>query len=206
MGTSYSVQQLSTKLTKAGVALGANNRTAVSAAADVYKAGVLAEGRKDSGGDLKLSRWGRKEGGVKLGAGYTVRGTSQATALLRPRPAGVWNALERGAKPHLIVPGLTRRQGRALTLFSIMAGQGGDLGGYDVGELAASARGNRNNRGGRRRRARRPLVINGNVRAHARHPGFKGKNTWSKGLDRAEKPAINAYRRAQVEAFGDVFR
>jgi hypothetical protein len=205
MGTSRSVKELQVKLTKAGAALGADTRPAVAAAANVYKEGILASGRKDSGGDLRLSRWGRKQGGLKLGAGYELKGTSNAQAIVRPRPEGVWNALEAGAKPHLIVPGLTRRQGRALTLFSIMAGQGGSLDGYDVEGLAASARGNRNNRGGRRR-ARKPLLINGQLRAYAKHPGFAGKRTFSNASKRSQKPAISAFRRKQMDGFTDVFR
>ena len=118
---------------------------------------------------------------------------------------GPWKVLEYGAKPHLIVPGLTRRQAKALTLFSFMAGQGGSLDGYDVQELASSARGNRNNRGGRRRKRRPPLRIGSNARAWARHPGVKGKRTWSQGVANGSDDAIAGYRKSQADAIGKLF-
>jgi hypothetical protein len=202
MGTSNSVDELAKKLVSAGSGLVDNNRKGVAAAADVYKAAVLDAARKDSGGDGRLSKWGKS--GTQLGAGYKLEGN--ATAVLRPRPAGPWRVLEDGARPHLIVPGLTRRQAKALTLFSVMAGQGGSLDGYDIGALASSARGNRNNRGGRRRRKNiKPLLINGSFRAYAKHPGTKGKRTWSRGLDRGDKGAPLAYARTQVDGLVKVF-
>ena len=205
MGTSNSADELAKKLVSAGSGLVNNNRKAVAASADVYKAAVLEAARRDSGGDGRLSRWGKS--GTQLGAGYKLDGTASATALLRPRPAGPWRVLEDGARPHLIVPGLTRRQAKALTLFSVMAGQGGSLDGYDISAIASSARGTRNNRGGSRRRKRRPpLLINGSLRAYAKHPGTKGKRTWSRGLERGDKGAPLAYARTQAEGLLRVFR
>jgi hypothetical protein len=203
MGTSKNVDEFAKKIVAGGKSV-VENRDAVAASADAYKAAVLVQGRKDSGGDLRLSRWGKN--GIRLNAGYELKGNVNASAVLTPRPAGPWRVLEDGAREHLIVPGLTRRQGRALTLFSVMAGQGGSLDGYDVGALAATARGNRNNRGGRRRKPRKPLVIGGEPYAYAKHPGTKGKKTWSKGLERGDKSAPVAYRRAQAEGLLKVFR
>jgi hypothetical protein len=205
MGVSRSPEELARKLTAAGASISKVNPDAVAASANVYKAAVLSEARKDSGGDLRLSKWGKN--GTKLNAGYELRGTgAQAQALLRPRPAGPWRVLEDGARPHIIVPGLTRRQARALTLFSVLAGKGGDLGGYDTGALAATARGNRNNRGGRRRKPLKPLSFgNGEAAAYAMHPGTKGKGTWSKGLRKGDKGAGVAYTRRQVEGWIKVF-
>jgi hypothetical protein len=203
MGTSKSPAELAKKMTAGGRAV-VENRDAVAASANTYKTTVLAESRKDSGGDNRLSRWGKN--GTKLNAGYSIKGNVNAEAVLTPRPAGPWRVLEDGARAHLIVPGLTRRQSRALTLFSFMAGQGGDLGGYDIGALSSMSRGNRNNRGGSRRRKNvKPLVIGGNVRAWARHPGTKGKGTWSAGLRKGDKLAPAAYRRAQAEGLIKVF-
>jgi hypothetical protein len=50
----------------------AANRDATAAAAQEYKESVLQTGRVATGGDLRLSKWGKK--GVKLGAGYDVDG------------------------------------------------------------------------------------------------------------------------------------
>lgn len=207
MGTSSSVDELSKKLVAAGTQIGRSGRDNVTAAAQAYKTSVLAQARRDSGGDNRLSRWGRN-GGTQLSAGYKVTGSQSAPeALLRPRPAGPWRVLEDGANPHLIVPGLTRRQARALTLFSFMAGRNGSLDDYDLAGLAGMARGNRNNKDSRRRRKNiKPLVIGGNVRMYARHPGTKGKQTWSKGIAAGERPAMTAVRRAQMDGLEKVFR
>jgi hypothetical protein len=197
MGTSNSVDELAKKMVSCGASIASNTEKGVKQMADVYKASALAEGSKDSGGDLIMSRWGRRKGGTKIGVGYELSGSgANFEALMRPRPAGIWATLERGAKPHLIVPGLTRRQGQALTLFSVMAGQGGNLDGYDIGALASSARGNRNNRGGRRRKPM--LNVGGNVRPYVRHPGTSPKNTWSKAIKRGDKAAPLTMRRVQV--------
>jgi hypothetical protein len=203
MGTSKSVDELVKKVFAGGASVVKNNPDAVAASANAYKGAVLAQGRKDSGGDLKLSRWGKN--GTKLNAGYELKGGVQASALLRPRPAGPWRVLEDGARPHLIVPGLTRRQGRALTLFSVLAGQGGSLDSYDVGALAATARGNRNNRGGSRRRKKSSLRFGGDHVAYIKHPGTKGKKTWSKGIKMGDKVGPLAYRRKQAEGLLKVF-
>lgn len=208
MGTSNSVDELVAKIVAGGDQIVRGSKDCVQEAAQAYKSSVLEQARKDTGGDGRMSRWGRKSGGTTLSAGYKVGGSqSSPEALLTPRPSGPWRVLEDGARPHLIVPGLTRRQAKALTLFSVMAGQGGSLDGYDISGLAASARGTRNNRGGSRRRKRRPpLLINGSLRAYAKHPGTKGKDTWSKGIRNGEPQAMTAVRRTQAEGLLRVFR
>lgn len=206
MGTSKSPAELAAKLARAGAVIEGQNRPAVEASAMTYKAALLETGRRDSGGDLRLSRWGRA--GLKLNAGYDVRGRGAVvSAVVEPRPKGAWKVLEDGARPHIIAAGLTRRQGQALTLFSVMAGQGGDLSGYDVGALASIARGNRNNRNSSRRRGRaQALTIGSNLRAYARHPGTKGKGTFSDGFKIGTRRATGAYNSAQLRALGEVFR
>lgn len=199
MGTSNSTAELVKKLSTAGDGLLKKNVTGVTRSAQVYKESVLTEARADTGGDGRLSRWGRN--GLKLNAGYEVTGTTDAKAILTARPMGPWKVLEHGSDPHLIVPGLTRRQRGAMELMSMLSS---GRGGYDAAALAASARGNRNNRGGRRRRPV-PLNIGGNLRAYARHPGSKGKGTWSTGIRRGTKPATAAYRKAQTDALAEVF-
>lgn len=199
-----SVQQLGRNLAKVGEELARNNRNATRDAALAFKDAALTEARKDSGGDLRLSRFGKK--GVKLGVGFEVEGNANSRATVTPRPMGPWKVLQYGAKPHLIVPGLTRRQAKALTLFSGMAGQGGNLDGYDIAGLAASARGNRNNKASRRRKKRRtPLKIGGNARAWARHPGVTGKKTWTRTEAKGADDAVKGYRANQAKALGKVF-
>jgi len=197
------VKQLAKRIAAGGEALAKANAKATSQAALAYKNSALAEGGKAVGSDLRLSRWGRK--GVKIGVGFKMDASGpRSSAVVAPRPMGVWKTLEYGAAPHLIVPGLTRRQRQAMSLFSAMAGGAGS---FNVAELAGTARGNRNNRGGARRKKRRtPLKIGGNVRAWARHPGTKPKRTWSKGISAGTGDAIDAYRRAQSEALVKAFR
>jgi hypothetical protein len=201
VGKSRNAAELAYKLDAAGRAIVGENRDAVAAAADVFKDSVLTQGRADSGGDLRLSRWGKR--GVKLGAGYDVDGTVKASATLKARPQGAWKVLEYGAKPHVIVAGLTRRQGQALALFSFMAGGRGQ---FDLGELSSMATGNRNNRGGTRRRQRaRALTIGPNYRPFVNHPGTDGKRTWSTGIARGQEGATLAYRRTQSLGLAKVF-
>jgi hypothetical protein len=122
MGTSTSGKELANKLQKAARASGKANRQAVSAAALVYKEATLASAATDTGGDLRMSHWGWSpvKGNYRaprLGAYYDVKGFENATALLRPKPIGLWVYLEGGAKPHPIkvrTRGRNRRKALAL--------------------------------------------------------------------------------------------
>lgn len=195
-------QKLARNVTASGKALVQNNRNATKNAALAFKGAALDEARKDSGGDLRLSRFGKN--GVKLNVGFELDGSpGEQRATVRPRPMGPWKVLEYGAKPHPIIPGLTRRQQRAMALFSVMAGGRGE---FDTGALASQARGNRNNRGGSRRRKRRsPLNINGKVRAWANHPGTSGKRTWTRSEKQGAADATKGYRVDQAKALAKVF-
>jgi hypothetical protein len=108
MGTSRNVGELTDKFERYAFLFGNANRRAVQAATQVYKEKLLDNARRDSGGDLRLSRWRSRLGAVsqspKLGAGYEVFGFDNAKAVLRPRPYGIWALLEGGAAPHRITP------------------------------------------------------------------------------------------------------
>jgi hypothetical protein len=195
-------QKLGRNISASGKALVQNNRNATRDAAMAFKGAALDTARKDSGGDLRLSRWGKN--GVKLNVGFDLEGSpGEQRATVQPRPMGPWKVLEYGAKPHPIIPGLTRRQQRAMALFGFMSG---GRGGFDVSALAATARGNRNNRGGSRRRKRRsPLRINGQLRAWANHPGTRGKRTWSRATVKGADDAVKNYRTNQAKALAKAF-
>jgi len=195
--------KLAGNLSKVGAELARNNRNATKYAALAFKDAALTEAKKDSGGDLRLSHFGKK--GAKLSVGFDLDGDRTARATVRPRPMGPWKVLQYGAKPHLIVPGLTRRQAKALSLFSAMAGQGGSLDSYNIADLASSARGNRNNKASRRRKRRPPLKIGGQMRAWASHPGVAGKHTWTRAESKGADQAIKGYRANQARALGKVF-
>lgn len=201
-----SASKVSRNLQRTGAELVRNNRKATSDAALAFKGAALKSARKDSGGDLRLSRFGKK--GVKLNVGYELDGSPGVQrAVVTPRPMGPWKVLEYGAKKHPIIPGLTRRQQRAMVLFSAMAGGRGE---FDIGELAGMARGTRNNRGGSRRRKRSmflsaPIGKKGQGAAWINHPGTKAKKTWSRGTAQGAKDATDGYRAAQVKALSKVF-
>ncbi len=104
MGESNSVEMFATKIIAGGVAIGAANRPAVSNAALAAKKVTLAVATPDTGGDLRLPRWGRR--GLRLNVGYEITSPSASTsrAVVRPRPIGPWAVLEDGADPHVIAP------------------------------------------------------------------------------------------------------
>ena len=115
MGTSRSAAQLSATLVAAGTAVARANRKAVTESAIVYKDSVLDQAKVAAGQDMRLSRWGRR--GVKLGAGFDVKGEANATATLKARPQGPWKVVEYGSAAHDIVPGRKRgSRGKALRL------------------------------------------------------------------------------------------
>jgi hypothetical protein len=99
MGESKNVDELNAKLVAAGATVVGLGRQTVTAAALVYKGSVLAQARVASGGDMRLSRWGRQAGGLKLGAGFNVQGNTSAVAVLTPRPMGPWKVVEAGHGP-----------------------------------------------------------------------------------------------------------
>jgi hypothetical protein len=160
MGTSRNASELAMKLQKAGEVIGKANRDAVQSAAQVYKERLLASAARDTGGDLRLSKWGRR--GLRVGVGYDVKGSENATALIKGRPQGPWKVLEYGAAPHSIGPRNRRRRGRS------------------VGFLAFPDGGVR--------------------RGSVQHPGSKGKNTWSHGVEAARQPAVEVYGMAHKRA------
>lgn len=204
MGVSKSPTELVAKLEQTAAVIGGENRGAVAAAAQAYKAATVAAGTRDSGGDLRLSRWGRR-GGLKLSVGYDLDGAGAVvSAIVKPRPLGPWKVLEYGSRPHVIAAGLSRRQGQALQLFAVMAGGRGD---YDLGALTSIARGNRNNRRTRTgKRGSQALKIGGDFRPYARHPGSAPKHTWSDGFRAGSKPALAVYRSKQFTAVAKVFQ
>lgn len=103
MGTSRGAAQFGGKIENFAKRIPWANERGVKAASMAYKSSALREGRKDSGGDLMLSRWGRN--GVKLGVGFQVRTQgAQASAIVAPRPIGVWSAMSNGTAPHVIAP------------------------------------------------------------------------------------------------------
>jgi hypothetical protein len=196
VGESKSSAELAAKLTLAATALGRANRKAVGEAANTYKFGALQAAREDVGPDLRLSRWGAKRGrstqGLKLGAGYDVRGYDNAVALLRARPQGVWKVVEYGAKPHPIVPGVSKRQTRFAASLANLTGET-----VNASTIVAG-------RKGKKRRMALKLP-DGNIRFGVNHPGSRGKRTWSRGINKATPGALRTFRAVHARTLLDIF-
>ena len=196
MGESKSSAELAAKLTLAATALGQANRKAVGEAANTYKFGALQAAREDVGPDLRLSRWGAKRGrstqGLKLGAGYDVRGYDNAVALLRARPQGVWKVVEYGAKPHPIVPGVSKRQTRFAASLANLTGET-----VNASTIVAG-------RKGKKRRMALKLP-DGNIRFGVNHPGSRGKRTWSRGINKATPGALRTVRAVHARTLLEIF-
>lgn len=196
MGESKSSAELAAKLTLAATALGRANRKAVGEAANTYKFGALQAAREDVGPDLRLGRWGAKRGrstqGLKLGAGYDVRGYDNAVALLRARPQGVWKVVEYGAKPHPIVPGVSKRQTRFAASLANLTGET-----VNASTIVAG-------RKGKKRRMALKLP-DGNIRFGVNHPGSRGKRTWSRGINKATPGALRTFRAVHARTLLEIF-
>lgn len=196
MGESKSSAELAAKLTLAATALGRANRKAVGEAANTYKFGALQAAREDVGPDLRLGRWGAKRGrstqGLKLGAGYDVRGYDNAVALLRARPQGVWKVVEYGAKPHPIVPGVSKRQTQFAASLANLTGET-----VNASTIVAG-------RKGKKRRMALKLP-DGNIRFGVNHPGSRGKRTWSRGINKATPGALRTFRAVHARTLLEIF-
>jgi hypothetical protein len=178
MGVSRSSKELGAKFARAGFAIGASNRAAVSGAALVYKEALLRNADRDSGGDRRLSQWKRTKDaqGVKLGAGYKLFGYENAKAVVSPRPLGVWAALEGGTDPHTIRP-FAYARGRKKGL-----GRGGGT-------------------------ASKALKLGDGYAAYAEHPGTKPKHTFSDAVNSGtEAGAMRVFKAAHRRSLLEVFR
>jgi hypothetical protein len=98
MGESRSAGELAGRLTGYAAGLAAVNRTAVGEVALTFK-GVYGG---NVGKFARMRNVGRK--GVAVRARYDIKGTQNATALVKATPAGAAAIAERGAKPHPIAP------------------------------------------------------------------------------------------------------
>ena len=105
-----SAQVFGQRIINYGEAIANVNKTAVTAAAVVYKGSSLGSAAKFTGGDLRFSRWKGKQS-PRLGAGFEVTGGVHASAILKAKPFGIWNFLEEGSPPHVMTPKSKRRGG-----------------------------------------------------------------------------------------------
>jgi hypothetical protein len=168
VGTSTSGAQLAGKLVAFAGDIPKINREAVSDAALIFKDGVLGEAKKVVGSDLKMSNFGKR--GVRLGAGFDVKGGVNAVALLKARPMGPWKVVEYGAGPHLIGLG---KAGRTESVKSKGRAYRKAKAKYLYGQGYAHP-----------------------VRGPIAHPGSKAFKVWSRGITTRQPRAVQRIRLA----------
>lgn len=178
MGTSTSTEQLVGKLVGFATDIPKINREAVSDAALIFKDGVLSEAKQVVGGDLRMSNFGKR--GVRLGAGFDVKGGVNAVALLKARPQGPWKILEYGAGPHLVGLG---KAGRTESVRSKGRAYRKAKAKYLYGQGYAHP-----------------------VRGPVAHPGSKAFKVWSRGVTTRQPRAVQrirlAYASGAMRRFG----
>lgn len=200
MGTSNSYFELVAKFEATAKALGDVNPRAVGAACQVYKNTIQREVAKDIGPERGLSNWGsakrRAAGGLRIGAGYDVKGRANAVGLVEGRPAGAWKVLEYGTQPHII--GLGKGATGRLVSYALSGGPNKRARGQLNRQLrkqkvlfANTAPGSKAGRGGRYDHpVGRPIM----------HPGSKGKGTFKRAVKMGEPLAMQAYRDTVVRS------
>jgi hypothetical protein len=120
MATTNNAHAFGQRIVNYGEAMANVNKTAVTAAAVVYKGSSLGSAAKFTGGDLRFSRWKGKQS-PRLGAGFEVTGGVHASAILKAKPFGIWNFLEEGSPPHVMTPKSKRRGGKKTMHFGSSA-------------------------------------------------------------------------------------
>lgn len=180
----------------------ADNRDAVGAAALAIKDTTLPLVRAATGGDGKLSGVGRN--GAKVGVRYDVRGTVNATALIRA--TGPAQLVERDVKPHFVFPRKARAEGvrqRTKSYMRLTAGGRQKRVAVDTRSVAMGF-GVRVNVG----RSRIKFEGKGGdmYLPFAKVRGSKGRKPYERGFERGGKVAPAAYARAQRRGLVEVFR
>lgn len=190
MAVSNTPAQLAIRVKGYGESLGKANREAVTESIKVYKNGIITQLRRDIGSEQRLSHWRwdwrlKTYRPLKLSAGYEVKGTDKAEAVLLPRPrsrnsrsSGPWRVLESGARDHVILP----KQARGKSL------------------VRGGARPTK--RVGGSKRLARPIALGKPgqwARYRLQHPGTRpGFQTWSKGAKGVERNAVDVYAAVQA--------
>lgn len=186
-------QEFILKVDKTARALADVNPKAVGAACLVYKNTMLREVAKEIGPERRMRNFGsqtqRRQGGLKIGVGYDVKGRANATGLVKGRPPGAWKVLEYGTQPHII--GMGKGATGRLVMYALTGGP------------------NKRARGQLRRQQRKfkPLFANTGpgsttgtgkythpVNKPIAHPGVAGKRTFSRAASQGEPFAMQAYR------------
>ena len=180
MGTSTSSAQLVGKIRRFGTEFESLNAASVAAAAQAVKDVTEPKVRRATGGDGRLSGVGRN--GARIGVRYDVKGTVNATALVKA--TGPAHLVESDTKPHVVAsrygPKRTRRARSSMVAAGKTVGAGWD---------------------------RRAVISFGGVtvRYAVESGGSKGRHPYRDGFAAGSKMAPKAYASRQRQAFVKVF-
>ena len=193
MGVSRSPQELAAKLNRYAVEVGRANRTGVEAAALAVKRTTEPLVRNATGGDMRLSGVGKR--GAKIGVRYTVRGTEDATAIVKA--TGPAQLIERDQPPHLVA---SKYAPRSLAKGFGRGRAGARRGLADrVGSTGAAT--------GAGWPPRAVISFNGiTVRYAIKAGGSKGRKPFKRGFAKGETLAPVEYAKAQRKAMLSVFQ
>ena len=192
-GGGVSPEQFILKVQKTARTLGDVNPQAVGAACLVYKNTMMREVAKDIGPERRLTNFGsqtqRRQGGLRIGVGYDVKGRANAVGLVKGRPPGAWKVLEYGTQPHIIGMG-KGATGRLIT-YALTGGPNKRARGQLRRQqrkfkplFANTGPGSTTGKGGYSHPVNKPIA----------HPGTRGKRTFSRAATQGEPLAMQAYR------------
>jgi hypothetical protein len=186
---SHTSTDLAARIQQIGMAAQRSQKDAVYRASMTLKRSIESELTRAVGGDHEMSNLMKRNGTPpkQMTLGFNVKGTLNPTALLVAR--GPWGLIEHGAKPHPIFPRLGAITGRGATRARRQRQLAQAFGGRGVYSGV------------------RPMPINGDFRYSVRrHPGFKGKLPFNRGLERAKPQAIKELHATVHSAVVDVVR
>lgn len=184
----------------------AASRTGVRDASLVMKDSVLVHVARVTGGDGRLGRMGN----AQLGARFDVRQVDDRfTSKLQA--SGPWQIVENDTDPHFITAGLLGTEGTTRAGRQRAAANAGTIGAFGgsargvFGGMQSSTYQSRKG-GTRTRKGKRAMVIGGNLRAYAAHPGTRGRKPWRRGIDAARPAALRVLQRTEITAVVRGFR
>jgi hypothetical protein len=183
------------KLSAYGKSIPKTNDQALKLSAELVGKTIEAGARQPTGGDLTFS--GAKGSG-KVGTRWKVNGDQSVEV----RAVGPMHWLERGVKPHDIVPGARRGAARGMFGYGFSRGQFGPA----LGAGAFAASGGLGFAASTRGAGVVLKFADGRFSRYARKAGgFPAKQVWSKGIDASRPPVKGIWRTRHAGALASFF-